>query len=417
MASEHFKPQDLFSQLEELERAVETETAARSRAEAESRAKSELLATVSHEVRTPLGAIISMADLLLATPLNETQRKYVETLEHSGRGLLTVVNGILDYSKLEAGQFELAAAPFDLHELLRSVAESLKARAAGRGLSAHVEIAAGCPVNVVGDAARIRQVLDNLVDNAIKFTEQGTVTLRAGHEIQGGVLVLRFEIIDTGMGLTQQQQARLFKPYAQGDRSVAPRYGGTGLGLHIARRLAKMMGGEIGCDSERGAGSTFWFTVRAGAGDAPRRAAPREAPAPAAEGALRGRVLVVEDNHINQMLIAAYLDRFGLAYDMAANGVIALQRIAAVDYDLALMDVMMPEMDGLECTRRIRALSGPKARLPIVALTANAMKGDRESYLAAGMDGYVSKPVSAKDLHDAIAALLPSATDRRSATA
>lgn len=407
MASEHFKPQDLFSQIEALERALQAETAARERAEAESRARSELLATVSHEVRTPLGAIISMADLLLATPLNTTQRKYVETLEHSGRGLLTVVNGILDYSKLEAGRFELVNIPFDFMEMLRAAGDSLRARAAGRGLSAHVEVTAGCPEHVLGDPARIRQVLDNLIDNAIKFTEQGSVTLRAGHEMQGGSLILRFEVIDTGMGLTHQQQARLFRPYAQGDGSVASRYGGTGLGLHIARRLAELMGGEMGCDSERGAGSTFWFTVRAGKTDTPRTPAPKPAPAGGIAEPLQGRLLVVEDNHVNQMLIAAYLDRFGLAYDMAANGAIALEKMAAGTYDLVLMDVMMPEMDGLECTRHIRALPGPRGHTPIIALTANAMKGDRESYLAAGMDGYVSKPVSAKSLHEAIAALLP----------
>ncbi|MEC9367525.1 MAG: ATP-binding protein [Pseudomonadota bacterium] len=417
MAADHFKPQDLFTQMEALEQALASETAARVRAENESRAKSDLLATVSHEVRTPLGAIISMADLLLSTPLNETQKKYAATLQQSGRGLLTVVNGVLDFSKLDAGRFELDRASFDFPEMMRGVEEALRARARGKGIDAKIELAGSCPRHLVGDSARIRQVLDNLIDNAVKFTEKGSITLRASPEKLDRGMQIRFEVIDTGLGLTQQQIRRLFTPYTQGDSSVSSKYGGTGLGLSIAKRLAELMGGKMGCESERGLGSTFWFTIPVALADAPPKLNGGADAPPMPGGPLNGRVLVVEDNQVNQMLIAAYLDRFGLDYEMAANGALALDRLTTESYDLVLMDVMMPEMDGIECTRRIRSLSGDIARTPIIALTANAMKGDRENYLAAGMDAYVSKPVSARDLFEAIAAHIPGAARPASASA
>ncbi len=396
-----FAPGDLLSQIETLLRALEDARLARAAVENESAAKSDLLATASHEIRTPLGAIISTADLLLASDLDDTQRRYAETLRQSGRGLLAILNDILDYSKLSAGRFELETVRFDFAELMRTTGAALAARAGAKGLSSRIDITEGCPTHLIGDPARLRQVLNNLIDNALKFTEEGSVNIRAGFGSNGAETVLRFEIVDTGIGVAGEQQARLFEPYTQRDSSIAAKYGGTGLGLSIARRLVTLMGGEIGCESVEGRGSVFWFTARLRQPDERTRA--RRAPERSYPGdKLSGHVLVVEDNDINRMLIAAYLDSFGLTHETAASGRAALEALTRKRFDLVLMDIMMPEMDGVEAMRHIRALDGPVSGIPVIALTANAMKGDRETYLAAGADGYVSKPVSAADLFDAL---------------
>lgn len=387
-----------------LEQALAEERAARETAEQASQAKSELLATVSHEVRTPLGAIISMADLLLTTALDETQRHYAETLRQSGRGLLAILNDILDYSKLAAGRVELETVRFDFIELVKAAGEALEARAAAKGLASTIEIDEACPPYLIGDPARIRQILDNLIDNALKFTETGSIRIRAAYLGSGGEPRLRLEVSDTGIGMSDAQRARVFEPYLQGDGSIAGRYGGTGLGLSIAQQLARAMGGDIGCESAAGQGSLFWFTVRAEPAQVPAAGDHGEQPTNALGAMpLSGHVLIVEDNDVNQMLIRAYLDNFGLTHETAENGKVALEMISQSTFDLVLMDIMMPVMDGIEATHRIRALGGPTAKVPIVALTANAMKGDREKYLAAGMDGYVSKPVGALDLFETLA--------------
>ncbi|MGI9381685.1 MAG: ATP-binding protein [Methyloligellaceae bacterium] len=404
---------DLAARVQALEQALAAETQAREAAEAAGSAKSELLATVSHEVRTPLGAIISMAELLLATQLDASQRHYAETLQQSGRGLLAVLNDTLDHSKLEAGRFELEPVPFALAELMQSVAATVAARAEEKGLDNTLTIAPDCPGHVVGDPVRIRQVLDNLTDNALKFTETGCIGVAVDCDLEGADIVLRFEVRDTGIGLSDAQVERLFRPYAQADSSVAVKYGGTGLGLAIARQLAELMGGSLGCESTEGGGSVFWFTVRVAAAKAVDRFVEEGGARDTDFGPLRGHVLVVEDNDINQMLIAAYLEKFGVTFTAVKTGRDALRELRETTVDLVLMDIMMPELDGLQTTRFIRAMDGGAAKVPIIALTANAMKGDRESYLAAGMDDYVSKPVNAKDLFTAIAAFLRAAPDRR----
>jgi CheY-like chemotaxis protein len=396
MRTDVFGPDDQSGQIQRLATALEAERAAREQAEAADKAKSELLAVVSHELRTPMGAVISMSELLLGGALDGTQRRYAETLNQSARSLLTVLNDLLDFSKLEAGRVELDLAPFDLHALIESTGRELRARAKDKGLNSGVHVGMSCPRGVKGDAARLRQVLANLIDNAIKFTAHGAVHLHVNAGETDGKLLLRFDVTDTGIGLSEEQKDRLFQPYVQADRAVTSRYGGTGLGLSIARRLIELMKGEIGCESLPGQGSLFWFTIPTTRAAAPAASETRVA------GGLSGHVLVVEDNAVNRMLIGAYLEEFGLTHDMVANGAEALARLEAHDYDLVLMDIMMPGLDGVEATRRIRKLEGPRAEVPIVALTAHAMKGDREDYLAAGMDGYVSKPIRGRELYAAL---------------
>jgi CheY-like chemotaxis protein len=402
MKAEDFKPDDLFAQIEGLAEAVETERKGREHAEAANRAKSELIAVVSHELRTPLGAVISMSELLLNTGLDATQRRYVDTLQQSAKSLHAVLNDILDYSKLEAGRFELDCAVFDLHELIKSVGNELQACARAKGVLGAVNVGMSCPRFVKGDSVRLRQVLTNLTDNAVKFTTRGSVRLHANAGAAAdGKLKLRFDVTDTGIGFGEFQKERLFQPYVQAVHN-GNHYGGTGLGLSIARRLVELMGGEIGCESAPGQGSLFWFTVPTERADA---VAGKEAEA---EGKLAGHVLVVEDNAVNRMLIGAYLEEYGLSYDIVGSGAEALLRLGVKDYDLVLMDIMMPELDGVETTKRIRKLGGDKGEVPVVALTAHAMKGDREDYLAAGMDGYVSKPIRGREL---FAALKPYLSD------
>jgi len=401
MRPEDFRADDLFGQIQALVDCLAQEREAKEAAEAADQAKSELLATVSHELRTPMGAIISMAELLQQTALDETQKKYASTLHQSARSLLTVLNDILDFSKLDAGRFELDTAPFDLHDLVQSVAQGLQARASERGLASGLDIGATCPRFVKGDATRIRQILTNLVDNALKFTSEGSVRLHVSARETDSSFMLRFDVSDTGIGLDHEGQERLFEPYIQGGSTTATQYGGTGLGLSIAQRLVLLMGGEIGCESEVGQGSMFWFAIAAERAESSQKA--KEAQP---TRRLQGHLLVVEDNAVNRMLIGAYLDEFGLTYEMVETGASAIMALASNSYDLVLMDIMMPELDGVQTTQRCRLLHGPAAEVPIIALTAKAMKGDREKFLASGMNGYVSKPIRGRALHAALAPFL-----------
>jgi len=401
MRPEDFRADDLFGQIQALVDCLAQEREAKEAAEAADQAKSELLATVSHELRTPMGAIISMAELLQQTALDETQKKYASTLHQSARSLLTVLNDILDFSKLDAGRFELDTAPFDLHDLVQSVAQGLQARASERGLASGLDIGATCPRFVKGDATRIRQILTNLIDNALKFTSEGSVRLHVSARETDSSFMLRFDVSDTGIGLDHEGQERLFEPYIQGGSTTATQYGGTGLGLSIAQRLVFLMGGEIGCESEVGQGSMFWFAIAAERAESSQKA--KEAQP---TRRLQGHLLVVEDNAVNRMLIGAYLDEFGLTYEMVETGASAIMALASNSYDLVLMDIMMPELDGVQTTQRCRLLHGPAAEVPIIALTAKAMKGDREKFLASGMNGYVSKPIRGRELHAALAPFL-----------
>ncbi len=389
---------------------LRAEVEERRKAEAEAgralAAKSHLLASVSHELRTPLTAVVGLHDLLLQTELTPTQRSYLEVAARSGRGLIALIGELLDLARLEAGKLELAAVPFDLRGLCDTLVDVQRLLAAPRALAVRLAWDEAVPGVVQGDPARTRQVLANLLGNAVKFTQTGSVVLRVrGEELGATAVTLRFEVEDTGPGLSAEQQAKVFEPFVQGQVGQE----GSGLGLAIAKGLVEAMGGAIGVRSTVGEGSVFWcqWSFARSAAPAP------EVASPALPAVRPGKVLLVEDNELNREVLRTMLERLGCTVDVAANGAEGVAACAARRYDLVLMDCRMPVLDGYAAAAQIRAAERGETRTPIVAVTAYSLPEDLRRCLAAGMDDQISKPIGLEALAALLERWLPGRASQR----
>ena len=392
----------------ELNRQVGESAKATRDAEMSAQGKGDFLAMMSHEMRTPLNGIIGMTSLLESKTMDERQRECVEVIRRSSETLLAIIDDVLDFSKIEAGCLRLENTDFDPARAVLDAMQIVERSAAAKSLTLSSHLDPALPPLVSGDVMRLRQILLNLLSNAVKFTAEGEIVVRAElRSANNGGFEFYYSVADSGIGIAEEQQSRLFQPFSQADASTARMFGGTGLGLAICKRLAGLMGGAIGVESRLGAGSRFWFTMRATAPAAvPAQPASQPTAAPTAKGL---RLLLVEDNPINRKVALLMLQKLGYQVDVANDGAEALQAAASTRYDLILMDCVMPVVDGFEATRRLRAAGGYSAEVPILAMTANAFADDRKACLAAGMNDFLSKPVRQSELAAKLDGLLQSA--------
>jgi len=408
---------DLRKRQKELENAKKA-------AEAASLSKSAFLANMSHEIRTPLNAILGMAQVLEGTELDQQQREHVTTILDSGTTLTTLLNDVLDLSKIEAGKFDIVPVDANLHSLLRRQMKLWRPKAEEKGLDLTLSFDAELPAYLCFDVVRVQQCVSNLVSNAIKFTNDGRVEIFASAKEIGSAHLVEIRVRDTGPGMDLETLARLFQPFAQADESIQRAHGGTGLGLSITRRLAELMGGSAAVVSEPGRGSSFWVTFRG----EPAKIQPEAGVAarPAGSGSIREilkqsnlSVLLVDDHPINRQVAALFLRPYNVRIVEAVNGVEALELLKSQSFDLVLLHMHMPVMDGPATISAIRRASEAWADIPVIALTADAMSGDRERYLAMGMNGYLSKPLAERNLLAEIARVrsecTPSSSTRASA--
>lgn len=417
---------DLKGSIIQLNKANDKANQMAKKAAAASKAKSEFLANMSHEIRTPMNGVIGMADLLSDTNLDELQQSYAQTIKDSGNSLLLIISDILDFSKIEAGKLDIEEIDFDLRNLMDDFKAATSFHAANKGLGFICSVAPELTGFFKGDPGRIRQILNNLVGNALKFTEKGEIEVFCclEKELKNSVR-LYFSVRDTGIGISQKDQNMLFKRFAQADSSTTRKFGGTGLGLTISKKLSELMDGQIGMDSKEGSGTTFWFTVELKKSDKTFR--------PGKTKTLLGisdknntqlitghtisenrrtnkQILIVDDNAVNRAVATAILKKFGYHSDTAENGQAAIDKLKEIRFDLVFMDLQMPVIDGFEAAKEIRRSQSEvlNSQLPIIALTANALKGTREKCLAAGMDDYLIKPIKPANVLSALNKWLPS---------
>jgi CheY-like chemotaxis protein len=406
------QPANTNVKIEGLMSGLDAERKAREAAEAADAAKTGLLALMGRDLRAPMESAAAMANQLLSSPAGVSQRHDIETFAQSARALFDTLHDVLDYADLETGAAEVALEPFDLHALVKDAASTLQARAGAKSLTSAVEMTPDCPRFIVGDVRRVRQVLMGLIEAALQRTTEGSIRLYASVNEAAHPFTVRFDITDTGAGLTEAEIDNLFQPC-----SGTSRVGGS-LGLPIALRLAEAMGGGLGCTSAVGQGTLHWFTFQSVAADeqdaAKAQAAPKpETPAPQSEtkapreGALSGHVLLVEGNSVNRMLIGAYLDEIGLTYETADNGAAALMCLASRPYDLVLMDTVLPDYDGSQMAKRIRTMQAPSSDVPIVGITASGSSEDLQGLVEAGLNARVTKPIQGRALYAALVPFLP----------